>query len=1060
MDPADPRSARHVGSKRPASRSPEGNASPRKFSRNVYSSIRDGASTPLAQEESRQKSIAGSSRSTPQPLVVRTDEAAPSIPTGSGAELQVTDGADDKMTPEVMKELIDHLKEASALRVRRDVCAAKQHVAYREHEKMKVHFQKFPPLREKAEKYRKEADEELAQLDRFIETNEQAQETISTKFWRELSESMNGKLGDLAGEFVAQSSKHMNAKFVGRDRFEALEQKHELLLRRLDSQQESIEKMQKDRSSFDAKTLLTSLARDEGFVSRADYNAIEKQYTKLESDLETQKMRSVELQRQLSDAKKVSDSSSKATTANALMIEQITGQISTLQSRGDRFDSSVQTVQTRMDGTVKQMKSIQDIANAASSSAQSATALAEKVPALEGRMKGAEESSARIGEWTDKVVKLGQVIDAVKKASGLDTQRITALDEELKEDRKSFNNRIKELAQEVLKLKFGSRSSPGPTTPSSPKPDLFPRKMVPDPARNVDSFIQDLTRLKSDVATLQGVIYGQGGADDDDDIHIQGLSKRLILMEREFSETDAKVNEEGKPSVVKRLEKHDQMINNLWADVKGDDDAPIARRIRMVEDDLRRVESEVRDQGIGSTRASTVSGQGSPGRNPDQAALVAKIAELTERVDAIVNVELAAIKDDAEPRDQILQRFVEEKVDAVAQQLSTLDATFSERLESNKTELKSLTKQVDALQHIFDAGPKSSDVDFLKAELRNLATSVETLESREVAAPAQASHSGPPQFKPLSARGSPAVQSPHAAASHINGNGIGPPPFRPVTVNGASAIGNGASQELRDELESLKNGHLGLAMALKQLQFRADNLSTEDVVKAMCSQMSEIYPAAKDFQGSIDRLTAKDLSLEQRLNSISAIGDNTAQDLKKLDSHLANITRSARVWEAARQRTDANGVAIDSLRDKISTLHDKTAELEERGPAPVSQQTGIDKAALTVLENKVKDVKEHLTQVEDHVRAFQAKETADDETINELRKALDKARTELDGLLKERDDFESSLLAINTKLESVDEKLGEADTRLGTVDETLTAQQDQIGVCQSQIRALEDTYEE
>ena len=166
-----------------------------------------------------------------------------SIPTVSRAELQVNDSKEDQMTPEVMKTFVSHLKDAAALRVSREVCAARHQVALRDYEKTRVHFQRFPPLKEKANINKREAERELQKLDGFIQTSNQDEEGIATILWHELSKAMNGKLDDLAEAFAASAATHMEDKFVPRDRFEALERKHELLLRRLDRQQESIEKL-------------------------------------------------------------------------------------------------------------------------------------------------------------------------------------------------------------------------------------------------------------------------------------------------------------------------------------------------------------------------------------------------------------------------------------------------------------------------------------------------------------------------------------------------------------------------------------------------------------------------------------------------------------------------------------------------------------------------------------------------------------------------------------------------------------------------------------------------
>lgn len=1045
-----------TGSKRPASRSPEGNASSRKFSRNPPTGSKDGASTPLAHDHSRPTSVVGSSRSTPQPPPIRTDKAVMAVPTISEAELHLHDHTYDQKVPEVMKDMVAHVHTAASLRVSRQVSESRQKTAQREYDKMQRHFQKYPAIKEKATKNRNEADLEMSRLDELIEASDQAGQLIATSFWQELSNSMNEKIGSLAGDFATQASTQMQTRFVPRDRFDRLEAQHELLLRRLQHQQESIDTMQKDRANFDAKTLLMSLAREEGFMSRAEYDNMRKQCTDLEDDVKQQRTQGAELQRQLFDIKEVLDTSVTGKAGDSLTIEQITGQVSDLHSRINRVEPSIQSMQTRMEGVTKSVKTAQDTATAASNVAKSTATLAEKVPALETRLKVADESVAKLQEYNNKVLKLEAAVQAVKEVADLDARRLKALDKDLKEEVKASSERFNDVSREVTKLKVNSRASPGLSTPSSPVRDLSAKNKVSDLARTLDGVSADLAKIKSELGALQAVIHGTGGEVRNGDINIMGLSRRLVRLEDNAKGIDEDIREEGKASIFKRLKEHDQMINNLWNNVMTGDDTPVLTRLRRLEDDLRKVKQDVRDQAGHASVAPSVTGRDSPGQQLQQEASDSQNVGLSKRIQAL-ETELQTLNDLADPRDEMLQGFVEDRVNAVIQQLSTLDATLNGRLRADKVDLEALATRMSTWQEKLNACPKSSDVEFLKAEFRNLASRVEALQNREVAAPAPALQTGPQQFKPLSARASHAVQSPQAGTPQVNGNGIGPPPFGGALSNGVSSAGQGLLQEIAN----LKNQHAALAGHFNSLKHRADNLCTDDVVKAMCSQMSEMYPAAKDFQTAVDKLVAKDHSLEQRLNSVSTISNGSAQGLTELKRDFASAKG---VTDELRQNIDATKANSSTLQQSVAALANKITALEGRTATTAPQkESGVDKATLSNLEDQIKDLdwyKEHLTEVGDCVRAFQSHGTVDKKSLDDLRNAFDKARADLDKLLMERDEFESSLLGINTKLESIDDVLESTDGRLGVVDETLEAQQGQIGVCQSQIKSLEETLEE
>lgn len=398
---------------------------------------------------------------------------------------------------------------------------------------------------------------------------------------------------------------------------------------------------------------------------------------------------------------------------------------------------------------------------------------------------------------------------------------------------------------------------------------------------------------------------------------VSGAQKGLTRLEERLAATKNEVGQivsSEQRAVAKRLEEHDQKLVDLRTltdalrrDHARLDEDLLARNAQKAEDGLKPVVFTNADDKAAASIAddafdvfkARVEGQ----FIATEDAINHLRTGLQEDVDTCEQI----MADAQEAQEADLERTKEQlaslaqKFDGLEQQAETC-STGIQRLEQNSNE--KLAKTSAAYESINDTLKAIQDkYATLQANTTVLSENVAALEKRTVP---QAQMPAPPataaslavqdtaQFRPVPTQ-SPRGTSSRSGSTSGNGqaNGIHSP-RNPASPFG-SGFANGAP--LPRDIDVLTNQIRGMAGTLSNLKQRMDNLTTEEVTRAMVDQFVSLYPGAKEFPAIVGALQNTDARLDARLNSSDSRADalqrNQTEMSRRLDELAEDQVRSS-----------------------------------------------------------------------------------------------------------------------------------------------------------------------
>jgi DNA repair exonuclease SbcCD ATPase subunit len=455
------------------------------------------------------------------------------------------------------------------------------------------------------------------------------------------------------------------------------------------------------------------------------------------------------------------------------------------------------------------------------------------------------------------------------------------------------------------------------------------------------------------------------------------IERQLPPIKNELGQIWSEINEPGKESVLKRLKKHDLTINNLCTKVESIEN-PIEARIKLLKDSVESLTgdlSNVRDDvdrnaaAIILPSAATSAPIGTPhgfdiGKFKQEVvdeatALVSELAEghdehtamiegLQEKL-GLLSIEVDKSNHDHADRfrqleslDQLNNDSASAKyasIEKVVAGLTSKTETLQTNINTNSETIKSLDRATNDKHALASAACVSiektvagfkSKADTLQSNLESLSEMVKFLQKRPSPSASPANGTEARQFRPLPS------QSPGSAQT----NGFHPPNTStapPHLTNGALAVpSNSRTTVTPDQIE-------GIWASIHSLRQRFDNLTTEEVVKAMVDQSTKMFPAAKEFQAAVNILQNVDKDLVGRLGSLDTRLGSLTQNLNNLrsefTSYAASQLGSNNPLDGRLQKIQLDLAAVGNSFSQLSEeVNDKFKEAQKEAKAAVQDQ--------------------------------------------------------------------------------------------------------------------------
>jgi predicted nucleic acid-binding Zn-ribbon protein len=159
----------------------------------------------------------------------------------------------------------------------------------------------------------------------------------------------------------------------------------------------------------------------------------------------------------------------------------------------------------------------------------------------------------------------------------------------------------------------------------------------------------------------------------------------------------------------------------------------------------------------------------------------------------------------------------------------------------------------------------------------------------------------------------------------------------------------------------------GIWASIHSLQHRYDNLTTEEIVRAMVDQQSKMYPAPREFQAAVNTLQTIDKILDAKLTSL----ENKLSSLETKTSGLApnsaiQVLRSEFKNYATENNTNVNA-RIQQLQTDFATLRDGLKQLRSETNTTISEAQTLFDNAVDCQTNVINDLRGRFEALEDKV---------------------------------------------------------------------------------------------
>ncbi|KAK3719703.1 hypothetical protein LTR37_004240 [Vermiconidia calcicola] len=412
-------------------------------------------------------------------------------------------------------------------------------------------------------------------------------------------------------------------------------------------------------------------------------------------------------------------------------------------------------------------------------------------------------------------------------------------------------------------------------------------------------------------------------------VNVEKLQRELDVLTDEMDTVKANITEEGKGTVVKRLKSLDRVVNNLSSQVGGSDKAPLQQRVSQLEQDMEGVQKDVSHMANKQVLQAPLT----TGSSTDVAPLQTRLHELVE--------ELREFKLEQEEKDQIVAREVEEKLEDFGQRVTTLDIARVGDTRNFNNVLSDMKRELVDVQASLETKVPAQPFNALKDLTTGLSTSLSSLTDdvkglreqqqrmRNTSQPPtpQQQQQQPPQFP----RQSPQMSNGRIGSPLINGVQQQPTPARGHGSPFNQTMLQQPPPPNAAEVQNVQNQVDGLVRVTQHLKQRFDNLTSDEVVRAMVDQIGQIYPHAKNFDNATASMKNKYNILTDRLNSIEQEGKEKSTNVEQLNVNVHDASRMATNAHEAIQRVmkrlNKIEVDVENLRNSATAAGTNPSEL-------------------------------------------------------------------------------------------------------------------------------------
>ncbi|KAK3113132.1 hypothetical protein LTR53_009869 [Teratosphaeriaceae sp. CCFEE 6253] len=349
-------------------------------------------------------------------------------------------------------------------------------------------------------------------------------------------------------------------------------------------------------------------------------------------------------------------------------------------------------------------------------------------------------------------------------------------------------------------------------------------------------------------------------------------------LKRDMTKLQNAVHEKGNETLVKRLNNHDVLLNNLASD------PPIKQRISRLEQDSMRLEASIK--ALRSEKPLTTTAAMGPA--PDLATLQGRLDRL-EAFEGRTLDTLNQIEDSQKLRDDVITTHWEGEFAEIRSSITAHRNTAAEL--SSELQLR-IGACMKALDRKGDKEWVTKIFEVVDETIKQLGASVAKISRTPTPAPAQ---NAAPQFGHASA-----VNGGHAQASpspNVNGK------YHNVTSEEAAG--------LWAKLDAMT--HL-----LGRLQAQYNNITTDTVVQNMLDQFATVWPHAKNFECSNAEVKKQLARSHDTLEGLRA-------QIKKVEGDAGEALRSTRGLKDAKAQFDALKVNVEAVERSVAEYRGKVA---------------------------------------------------------------------------------------------------------------------------------------
>jgi predicted nucleic acid-binding Zn-ribbon protein len=275
-----------------------------------------------------------------------------------------------------------------------------------------------------------------------------------------------------------------------------------------------------------------------------------------------------------------------------------------------------------------------------------------------------------------------------------------------------------------------------------------------------------------------------------------------------------------------------------------------------------------------------------------------------------------------------------------------------------------MNAKCDSIQS--DATTLKDTTDTLRSDIDSLSATVRSLQDR-LPQPA-ASVNGAvatQQFRSLSAHSPQALTPRTSISGHVQTNGVHPP-------NGAmppQQMANGTfAGPSNSEVAVTPDQIQGIWASIHSLQHRYDNLTTEEIVRAMVDQQSKMYPAPKEFQAAVNMLQNVDKAIDNKLTSLETKLGSVETRMSSLAQNSASVNMLRNEFRATATENNTNiNARVQQLQTDFAALRDGLRELRDETNTTISEAQALFDNAVDCQTNVINDLRGRFEALEDKV---------------------------------------------------------------------------------------------